>query len=109
MEVLPRTYSKYKREDEFYTVSIMPEEAAAILKTEETIGGMREVHRLLAYIWALGIVRHGYGALRGRFSMEHVLLLLPVPRAGRLFLIAFRCASSPGRRRAALLNNCPFG
>ncbi len=36
IEVLPRIYSKYKREDEFYTVSIMPEEAAAILKTEET-------------------------------------------------------------------------
>ena len=36
MEVLPRTYSKYKREDEFYTVSIMPEEAAEILKTEKT-------------------------------------------------------------------------
>ncbi len=36
VEILPRTYFKYKREDEFYTVSIMPEEAAAILKAEKT-------------------------------------------------------------------------
>jgi UDPglucose--hexose-1-phosphate uridylyltransferase len=35
MEVLPRIESKYKREDEFYTVPIMPEEAAAILKMEK--------------------------------------------------------------------------
>jgi hypothetical protein len=35
VEVLPRTYSKYKREDEFYTVSITPEEAAEILKAEK--------------------------------------------------------------------------
>jgi UDPglucose--hexose-1-phosphate uridylyltransferase len=38
VEVLPRTYSKYKREDEFYTVPIMPEETAAILKTEKPKG-----------------------------------------------------------------------
>jgi len=34
LEVLPRTESKYKREDEFYTVSVLPEEAAAILRRE---------------------------------------------------------------------------
>jgi UDPglucose--hexose-1-phosphate uridylyltransferase len=36
MEILPRTYSQYKREDEFYTVPITPEEAAEILKSETT-------------------------------------------------------------------------
>ena len=37
VEILPRDLSSstYKREDEFYTVAIMPEEAATILKTEK--------------------------------------------------------------------------
>ena len=37
VEILPRDISSstYKREDEFYTVSLMPEEAAALLKGEE--------------------------------------------------------------------------
>ncbi len=37
IEILPRdmTTSKYKREDEFYTIFMTPEEAAAILKTEK--------------------------------------------------------------------------
>jgi len=34
LEVLPRMSSKDKREDEFYTVPLMPEEAAAILRTK---------------------------------------------------------------------------
>ncbi len=34
VEILPRTYSQYKREDEFYTVPVVPEEAAAIMKGE---------------------------------------------------------------------------
>ena len=38
VEILPRdpSSSTYKREDEFYTVSLMPEEAAAMLKGEES-------------------------------------------------------------------------
>jgi UDPglucose--hexose-1-phosphate uridylyltransferase len=38
VEVLPRDLSSstYKRADEFYTVSVMPEEAATILKTEKS-------------------------------------------------------------------------
>ncbi len=34
VEVLPRTESRYKREDEFFTLPIFPEEAAATLRTE---------------------------------------------------------------------------
>ncbi|MGA3174767.1 MAG: DUF4931 domain-containing protein [Syntrophorhabdales bacterium] len=41
VEILPRTYSQYKREDEFYTVPEMPEEGAAILKIDKTEGGNR--------------------------------------------------------------------
>jgi UDPglucose--hexose-1-phosphate uridylyltransferase len=37
VEILPRDFrsSKYKREDEFHTVSVMPEDAATILKSEK--------------------------------------------------------------------------
>jgi galactose-1-phosphate uridylyltransferase len=36
IEILPKDFrsSKYKREDEFYTISTLPEEAAALLRQD---------------------------------------------------------------------------
>ena len=77
VEILPRTYSQYKREDEFYTASVMPEEAAAILKGEE-IGT------------ASGFLLHRIPASAGMTEEVEPVTLMKIPSKTSIFCFPLR-------------------